>query len=366
MRRQLVPALRMLVVLTVVLGLALPARHDRRRPGRSSRHRPTARSIERDGEVVGSALVGQTFSGAEYFHTRPSAAGSLAAGALVQDVDDAGNPVGDPHPADPRDLSLAASGASNQGPTNPDLLAAIEERAAAYREMNGLEGDVPVPIDAVTASGSGRRSPHLDGQRPAAGERVASERGLDLAAVQRLVERPLDERSLGFLGEEGVTSSSSTSPSTSSTTERPYPETDDGVSCASTSVRPPAWARRSPCSTRDAGAPSAAPTSSSATSRPTAGPTPRPRSVTSRSSPVGRVEHRGATLRGDGHRRRARPAPRGRAGRRAGPHQRPRLAATPSAGRTSRSSSTPASTSSRPSTSSTSSRSTTWSSGSPA
>ena len=78
----------------------------------------------------------------------------------MQDVDDEGNPVGDPYPADPDDLSLGASGASNQGPTNPDLLAAVEERVAAYREVNGLADDVPVPVDAVTASGSGV-DPHI-------------------------------------------------------------------------------------------------------------------------------------------------------------------------------------------------------------
>ena len=134
--------------------------------------------IERDGEVVGSSLVGQAFSAPEYFHTRPSAAGALASGSLVQDVDEEGNPVGDPHPADPDDLSLGASGASNQGPTNPDLLAAIEERTAAYREVNGLADDVPVPIDAVTASGSGV-DPHISvANARLQAPRVADERGL--------------------------------------------------------------------------------------------------------------------------------------------------------------------------------------------
>ena len=56
----------------------------------------------------------------------------------MQDVDDDGNPVGDAHPADPADLSLGASGASNQGPTNPTCSPPIEERVAAYREVNGL------------------------------------------------------------------------------------------------------------------------------------------------------------------------------------------------------------------------------------
>jgi K+-transporting ATPase ATPase C chain len=123
---------------------------------------------------------------------------------MVQDVDEAGNPVGTPHPADPGDLSLAASGPSNQGPTNTDLLAAIEERAAAYRKVNGLGDDVPVPIDAVTASASGV-DPHISiaNARLQAG-RVAKVRGLTLDVVLHAIDDNTDQRSLRFLGEPGV------------------------------------------------------------------------------------------------------------------------------------------------------------------
>jgi len=160
--------------------------------------------VERDGEVVGSSLVGQSFASPEYFHTRPSAAGALASGSLVQDVDEDGNPVGDPHPADPDDLSLAASGASNLGPTNPDLLAAVEERAAAYREVNDLADDVPVPIDAVTASASGV-DPHISvANARLQAPRVAQVRGFSLDEVLALVDRQTADRSLGFLGERAV------------------------------------------------------------------------------------------------------------------------------------------------------------------
>ena len=144
--------------------------------------------------MVGSSLVGQKFTAPEYFHTRPSAAGALASGSLV-----------DGEPADPSDLSHAASGASNQGPTNPDLLAAIEERAAAYREENGLAADV---------AGAGRRGHRVrvrastrtsrwptPGSRPAGGRRA---RAWTSPTVLALVDDHTGGRSLGFLGEEGV------------------------------------------------------------------------------------------------------------------------------------------------------------------
>lgn len=203
MRRQLIPALRMVLVFTVVLGLAYPLAMTGVAQALFS-DQADGSLVERDGVVVGSSLVGQAFSGPEYFQSRPTAAGALAAGALVQDVDESGNPVGDPHPADPGDLSLAASGASNQGPTNPDLLAAIEERAAAYRQVNGLSNDVPIPIDAVTASASGV-DPHISiANARLQAARVAEVRGLALDVVLDTIDDHTDQRSLGFLGEAGV------------------------------------------------------------------------------------------------------------------------------------------------------------------
>lgn len=203
MRRQLVPALRMVLVLTVICGLLYPLAMTGVAQALFA-DKADGSLIERDGEVVGSSLVGQAFSAPEYFHTRPSAAGSLASGSLVQDTDEDGNPVGDPYPADPSDLSIAASGASNQGPTNPDLLSAIEERTAAYREVNGLADDVPVPIDAVTASGSGV-DPHISvANAQLQAPRVADERGLSEEEVLALVDEHTTDRSVGFLGEPGV------------------------------------------------------------------------------------------------------------------------------------------------------------------
>jgi K+-transporting ATPase ATPase C chain len=128
--------------------------------------------------VVGSALISQSFEGAGAFQPRPSAAGE--------------------------GYDAAASGASNLGPTNPDLSATVEQRAADYRRVNGLAAGARVPVDAVTASGSG-----LDPQISAANARlqaprVARARGVALPEVLRLIERHTQGRIAGVLGEPGV------------------------------------------------------------------------------------------------------------------------------------------------------------------
>ena len=203
MRRQLLPALRMVLVATFLLGLAYPLAMTGLAQG-LFHDKAQGSLVERGGKVIGSTLMGQAFTTPRYFNTRPSAAGALASGSLVQDTDANGKPVGDPHPADPTDLSAAASGASNQGPTNHDLLAAIKDRTAAYRSANGLSADVAVPIDAVTASGSGV-DPHISvANARLQAPRVAKERGLPLSEVLALVTQHTDTRSLGFLGEDGV------------------------------------------------------------------------------------------------------------------------------------------------------------------
>jgi K+-transporting ATPase ATPase C chain len=192
MRRQLIPALRMIAALTVLCGLLYPLAMTGVAQALFA-DQAGGSLIERDGDVVGSSLVGQSFTAPEYFHPRPSAAGALASGSLV-----------DGQPADPSDLSLAASGASNQGPTNPDLLAAIEERTAAYRATNRLADEVAVPIDAVTASASGV-DPHISvANARLQAQRVAGARGLAIGEVLDLVADHTVGRSLGFLGEEGV------------------------------------------------------------------------------------------------------------------------------------------------------------------
>jgi K+-transporting ATPase ATPase C chain len=175
MRRQLPAAAGMLLLFTVLLGLVYPlvvtgiaqvAFHDK----------ANGALVEVDGEVVGSSRIAQAFTEPEYFHPRPSA------------VD-----------YDPRD-----SGGANLGPTNPDLLASIEENAAAYREENGLADDYEVPVDAVTGSSSGLDPMISVANAELQAPRVAEARGLELEQVLGLVGDHTTERSLGLLGESGV------------------------------------------------------------------------------------------------------------------------------------------------------------------
>jgi potassium-transporting ATPase KdpC subunit len=133
--------------------------------------------IEENGKVVGSLLIGQNFDDPKYFWGRPSAT----------------NPPYD----------AANSGASNLGPTNDDLTKAVAERIGKLKQADP-ENDAPVPVDLVTASGSGL-DPHIS---PAAAEyqvrRVARTRELDPDRVRALVREHTEGRTFGFLGEPRV------------------------------------------------------------------------------------------------------------------------------------------------------------------
>jgi K+-transporting ATPase ATPase C chain len=177
MQRQILPALLVFLVLTALTGLVYPlvvtgvAQVAFAGPADGS-------LVRRDGVVVGSRLLGQTFTGRRYFQPRPSAAGSGYDGA--------------------------ASSASNLGPTNPVLLDEVSKRIAAYRALNGLAPGVRVPIDAATASGSGLDPQITPENARLQAPRVAQARGLPLGGVLALVQEHTDGRSLGFLGEPGV------------------------------------------------------------------------------------------------------------------------------------------------------------------
>ncbi|MGH2535048.1 MAG: potassium-transporting ATPase subunit KdpC [Thermomicrobiales bacterium] len=182
---QLRTAILMIVVLTVITGLAYPLAMT----GIARVVFPDKADgslIERDGEVIGSELIGQSFVDADtgqtlpgFFRGRPSAAGALEDGTII-------------------------SGGSNYGPTNQLLIDRVNADVAIIREENGLAADAEIPVDLVTTSGSGL-DPHIS---PASAEiqiaRVARERGIGEDQVRSLVEEHTEGRTLGVLGEPRV------------------------------------------------------------------------------------------------------------------------------------------------------------------
>src|SRR5262249_32838713 len=177
MGAQIRPALVLLILLSVVTGLIYPAVVT----GVAQvvfPHQANGSLIVRDGKVVGSALIGQPFDDPKYFWGRPSA-------------------------TSPFPYNAASSSGSNQGPTNPALYDAVKGRVEALRAADP-GNTAPVPVDLVTASGSGL-DPHIS---PAAAlyqvGRVAKARKMDEAAVRRLVEQNTEGRQFGFLGEPRV------------------------------------------------------------------------------------------------------------------------------------------------------------------
>jgi K+-transporting ATPase ATPase C chain len=141
-------------------------------------HQANGSLVVRDGKVVGSALIGQSFTDPEYFWGRPSATA-------------------------PQPYNGSASGGSNLGPSNPALADAVRQRIVALRAADP-GNNAPVPVDLVTASGSGL-DPDIS---PAAAQyqvnRVARTRGMSPAEVRALVRRCTTGRQFGVLGEPRV------------------------------------------------------------------------------------------------------------------------------------------------------------------
>lgn len=176
--RALIISIKMTIVLMILTGLVYPLAMT----GLANvifPHQAQGSLIERDGKVVGSELIGQTFAAPGYFHGRPSAAGD-------------------------KGYDASSSSGSNLGPTNKTLISTVQQRVKDVVEANPGIDVHQVPIDLVTTSGSG-----LDPEvSPAAADiqvaRVAKARGLGEDDVRLLIRQNTRSRSLGVLGEPGV------------------------------------------------------------------------------------------------------------------------------------------------------------------
>ena len=172
--RNFVAAILMTVVTTVILGIVYPlvvtGLAQALFPDKAN-----GQLVERDGHVVGSRIIGEGFTGAAYFHPRPSAAGT--------------------------GYDAANSAGSNLGPTNKKLVDAVAANVEAARKDNP---SAPVPVDLVTTSASGV-DPHIT---PANAEfqlpRIARARDMSDADVRRLIAEHTEGRTFGLLGEPRV------------------------------------------------------------------------------------------------------------------------------------------------------------------
>jgi K+-transporting ATPase ATPase C chain len=135
--------------------------------------------VQRGGQTIGSELIAQSFSSPKYFHPRPSAAGEVG-------------------------YDAAGSSGSNLGPLSKKLLDDVKERVDSYRTENGLPSDIPVPADAVTASGSGL-DPHISLQNARRqARRVALARAVNLDEIEKAIRAHTEGRTLGVFGEERI------------------------------------------------------------------------------------------------------------------------------------------------------------------
>jgi K+-transporting ATPase ATPase C chain len=181
MLRDLKGSIVVIVVLTAVLGLGLPALFT----GFSQlafSSQANGSLLEVNGKVVGSRLVAQGFAQPQYFHERPSATSPAYNGG--------------------------GTTFANLGPTSPDLAKAVKDQAAAILRLEGPYNPGltihQIPVDAVTTSGSGVDPDISPAYAQLQSRRVAAVRHVPLATVRRLITQNTDGRSLGFLGEPGV------------------------------------------------------------------------------------------------------------------------------------------------------------------
>jgi potassium-transporting ATPase KdpC subunit len=177
MLKQLVLGLRISLVLTVLTGLLYPGIVT----GLCKilfRQQANGSLIVKDGRVVGSSLIGQSFARPEYFHPRPSAAGDHG-------------------------YDASSSGGSNLGPTNRKLVDRVRSDVENFRKENpDYQG--PIPADIVTASGSGLDPQISPASAQAQAFRVAKARGVSMDQMNRLIAQYTEAPTFGFLGDTRV------------------------------------------------------------------------------------------------------------------------------------------------------------------
>ena len=218
MRRQLVPAIISMVIFTVALGIVYPL-FITGVAQVAFKDKANGSLIKQNGKVIGSSMLAQSFTTAKgtpikrYFQERPSAANydptystgsnlgptnpKLIAKCLpVQKTDKAGNGV-----VDKQGNPVYETNPDGSKVCDPNT---VPQRALAYRKLNGLSKDVKVPVDAVTASGSGLDPDISVANAKLQAARVAKARGLSTQQVLKLVDERIDDRPLGIIGEKTV------------------------------------------------------------------------------------------------------------------------------------------------------------------
>jgi K+-transporting ATPase ATPase C chain len=177
MLKQLIPGFRIALVLTVLTGVIYPGIVT----GLCQllfRQQANGSLVVKDGRIMGSSLIGQNFTKPEYFHPRPSAAGNEG-------------------------YDASASGGSNLGPTSKKLIDRVRRNVEEFRKENP-EYQGPIPVDMVTASGSGL-DPHISpASAYAQSFRVAKARRIPVDRVNRLIAEYTEPPSWGFFGDARV------------------------------------------------------------------------------------------------------------------------------------------------------------------
>jgi K+-transporting ATPase ATPase C chain len=177
MLKHLIPGIRILAILTALTGFLYPGIVT----GLCQllfHQQANGSLIERDSRIIGSRLIGQDFTGPEYFHSRPSAAGS-------------------------RGYDASASSESNLGPTSKKLLARVKIDVGKFRKENP-DYHGPIPADMVTASGSGLDPDISPASARAQAPRLAKARGVSLDQLNLLISQYTEAPSFGFLGDPRI------------------------------------------------------------------------------------------------------------------------------------------------------------------